>query len=33
LKLQRIRIMHIRLGNLKSGEWRLLTSEEINKFL
>ena len=29
LKLQRIRIMHIKLGNLKLGEWRYLNKEEI----
>lgn len=29
LKLQRVRIMNIRLGNLKSGEWRYLTEEEV----
>lgn len=28
LKLQRVRIMDIRLGKLKSGEWRDLTGEE-----
>lgn len=28
LKLQRIRIMHIELGKLKTGEWRYLTAEE-----
>lgn len=27
-RLQRIRIMNIRLGNLKAGEWRDLTEEE-----
>lgn len=27
-RLQRIRIMNIRLGNLKTGEWRDLTEEE-----
>lgn len=29
LKLQRIRIMHIEIGKLKTGEWRHLTPEEI----
>lgn len=32
LKLQRIRLMHISLGKLKTGEWRTLTAEEISKF-
>jgi 23S rRNA pseudouridine2604 synthase len=32
LKLQRIRIMHVSLGKLKTGEWRVLTEEEISKF-
>jgi 23S rRNA pseudouridine2604 synthase len=27
-RLQRIRIMHIELGNLKMGQWRLLTEKE-----
>ena len=31
LKLQRVRIMNIRLGNLKPGEWRNLTEEELEK--
>ncbi|MFY9311062.1 MAG: pseudouridine synthase [Bacteroidia bacterium] len=31
LKLQRVRIMHIRLGNLKSGEWRNLTDDELEQ--
>lgn len=29
LTLKRIRIMHIRLGDLKVGEWRYLTEEEL----
>ena len=29
LKLQRVRIMHIKLGKLKTGEWRYLTGEEL----
>ena len=29
LKLQRVRIMNIKLGNLKAGEWRHLTEEEL----
>jgi len=29
LKLQRLRIMHITLGDLKPGEWRNLTEEEL----
>ncbi len=29
--LKRIRIMHIELGNLKSGQWRLLSTEEEKK--
>ncbi|MGD9841325.1 MAG: pseudouridine synthase [Steroidobacteraceae bacterium] len=28
-RLQRIRIMHIQLGNLKRGEWRNLSSKEL----
>jgi 23S rRNA pseudouridine2604 synthase len=31
LKLQRIRIMHVSLGKLKTGEWRALTEEEISR--
>jgi 23S rRNA pseudouridine2604 synthase len=31
IKLQRIRIMHIKLGNLKTGERRSLTKNEIEK--
>lgn len=36
LKLKRIRIMNIELGNLKTGEWRYLTNtelKELNKLL
>jgi 23S rRNA pseudouridine2604 synthase len=33
LKLQRVRIMHIRLGKLKPGEWRELTEEELNDLM
>ncbi|MBT8263118.1 MAG: 23S rRNA pseudouridine(2604) synthase RluF [Bacteroidia bacterium] len=29
-ELKRIRIMNIKLGNLKTGEWRDLSSEELN---
>jgi 23S rRNA pseudouridine2604 synthase len=32
-RLVRVRIMHIRLGNLASGRWRELTSEEIRPLL
>lgn len=31
LKLKRIRIMHITIDNLPPGEWRYLTTEEINR--
>lgn len=31
IKLQRIRIMNIKLGKLKTGEWRNLTKEEISE--
>jgi 23S rRNA pseudouridine2604 synthase len=31
LKLQRVRIMNIKLGRLKPGEWRNLTDEELNE--
>ncbi len=31
LKLQRLRIMHITLGQLKPGEWRNLTEQELTK--
>jgi 23S rRNA pseudouridine2604 synthase len=33
LKLKRIRIMNIGLDNLKIGEWRYLSSDEINKIM
>jgi 23S rRNA pseudouridine2604 synthase len=33
IKLQRIRIMNIKLGKLKTGEWRNLTEEEISKLV
>lgn len=33
IKLQRLRIMHIKLGKLKPGEWRNLTEEESAKLL
>jgi 23S rRNA pseudouridine2604 synthase len=33
LKLQRVRIMHIRLDKLKTGEWRYLTDSEVEKLL
>lgn len=29
IKLKRVRIMNIRLGNLKTGQWRLMTDEEV----
>lgn len=32
-KLRRIRIMNIRLGNMKPGQWRELTSEELSTLL
>ncbi|MGH8129820.1 MAG: pseudouridine synthase [Steroidobacteraceae bacterium] len=31
-RLTRVRIMHIRLGSLESGQWRNLTPEEIRRF-
>jgi len=31
LKLQRVRVMHVTLGKLKSGEWRNLTEEELKE--
>jgi 23S rRNA pseudouridine2604 synthase len=31
IKLQRVRIMHIKLGKLKTGEWRIITEEELNE--
>ncbi len=33
IKLQRVRIMHICLGNLKPGEWRDLNEDELNTLL
>ncbi|MCK6650774.1 MAG: pseudouridine synthase [Bacteroidia bacterium] len=33
LKLQRVRIMHIQLGKLKPGGWRVLSKEEMDKLL
>lgn len=33
LKLQRIRIMNIHLGNLKPGQWRLLNDDELKELL
>lgn len=32
-RLQRVRIMHIELGGLKKGQWRTLTSAEIQKLM
>lgn len=32
VKLKRIRIMHIELGDLKKGQWRNLTDDEIARF-
>ena len=29
IKLQRVRVMNIKLGKLKPGEWRDLTEEEL----
>lgn len=31
LSLKRLRIMHLRLGNLRPGQWRDLTMDELNK--
>lgn len=31
LRLRRLRIMNVNLGNLKTGEWRNLTEEELNQ--
>ena len=31
VKLKRVRVMNIRLGRLKPGDWRPLTREEIKK--
>jgi 23S rRNA pseudouridine2604 synthase len=33
VKLQRVAVMHIKLGNLKPGEWRNLTEEEVEVML
>jgi 23S rRNA pseudouridine2604 synthase len=33
LKLQRVRVMNIELGKLRSGEWRDLTSSELKELL
>lgn len=33
IKLQRVRVMNIELGKLKSGEWRDLTEEELSQLL
>ncbi|MBS1636119.1 MAG: pseudouridine synthase [Bacteroidetes bacterium] len=33
IKLQRVRVMNIRLGKLKPGEWRNLTEEELTGLL
>ncbi len=33
IKLQRVRVMHITLGKLKTGEWRDLTPEELEELL
>ncbi|TXK83861.1 23S rRNA pseudouridine(2604) synthase RluF [Paenibacillus sp. N3.4] len=33
VRLQRIRIMHIHLGNLKVGKWRNLTQGEVQDFM
>lgn len=33
IKLERVRIMSIKLGNLKTGEWRKLTEEELKKLM
>lgn len=33
VKLRRVRIMHIHLGNLKKGRWRNLAPEEIRKLM
>ena len=30
IKLQRVRIMNVKLDNLKAGEWRTLSDDEIN---
>ena len=33
IKLQRVRIMNIKLGNLKPGEWRNLNEEELKELV
>ncbi len=33
IKLQRVRIMNIKLGELKSGKWRHLSEEELKKLM
>jgi 23S rRNA pseudouridine2604 synthase len=33
VKLQRVSVMHIKLGNLKPGEWRNLTDDEVEALL
>ncbi len=33
IKLERVRIMNIKLGKLKTGEWRDLSEEELNELL
>ncbi len=33
IKLQRVRIMNVKLGNLKAGEWRELNDEELKGIL
>ncbi len=33
LRLQRVRIMNVRLGNLASGQWRYLTPDELAELL
>jgi 23S rRNA pseudouridine2604 synthase len=33
LALKRVRIMHLRLGNLTSGKWRPLTNQELEVLL
>ncbi|RJQ31021.1 rRNA pseudouridine synthase [Candidatus Parcubacteria bacterium] len=33
LELQRVRVMNVRLGNLKDGQWRQLEGKELREFL
>lgn len=33
VSLERVRIMHVRLGNLKAGEYRAIEGEELTQFL